>query len=66
MSLWILLSKEMIFNSGINYILALFIGIIVAIVIYFTSAYVLNIKEFDYILKFISKKMKGTFRTKSK
>lgn len=66
MSLWILLSKEMIFNSGINYIVSLFVGITVAIIIYFISAYVLKIKEFDYIIKFIVKKLKAIHTKKSK
>jgi len=58
MSLWILLSKQMLFGGLLHYIPALFIGIIVAIVIYFVSAYVLGIKEIDYMINFISTKLK--------
>ncbi len=60
MSLWILLSKELIFNSRLNYIISLVIGVVVAIIIYFVSAYVLKIKEFEYLIKLLEKKLKGT------
>lgn len=58
MSLWILLSKLTLLDMSINYILALIIGIVVSIIIYFVAAHFLGIKEVDYMIKFVMNKFK--------